>query len=690
MNTRGRIARRRGPVTPSAQERVTVRARTIVLVLVLFAIAFCTLSVARYTRKSATWDEPIHLTAGYMALAHGDYRVDTSHPPFVRMWAALPLLAMNPAGGESAAIDETPPLEWFNEGYRFAHQFLYRDNDADRLLYQARFMVVLLGVVLGILIFSWLYEWLGFLPAVLALAFYTLEPNLSAHAALVTTDFGITCFMFGAIYLLWRTCRRFTAWNVAGVMLFTALAATTKFSAVLLAPMVLVLLGIAVSQGSGVSVRRAAAVVALLAITSVTAIWAAYGFRHAPSETAAWTVQVQDTMFAQRAPFLSSVVTWVDDRRLLPNAFLQGFLFNHTSVQGWPSYLAGAYSTSGWWYYFPYAFALKTPVALLALFGTGLVLYVRKRRELGPMSEAFVVVPVAVYLAMAMYSGINIGVRHILPVYPFVLLIAAAGVKHLIASHTRAARGALAGLAVVWVVEFTHVYPDNLAFFNAFAGGPRAGFRHLADSNVGWGGNLKLLKRWMDASGVSHINLAYFGSADPAYYDIDVTYLPGSPTFALDLVGKPRLPGYVAISPTVLAGPYLEPRWRLFYSGFWDDEPVAVIGKSIRVYWVDTWPESSVSARDVDAHLALADALLIGMAWPDHAIRHYREYVDRRPLDVGALSRLGIALTQAGQMQEAIDVFARVVDLAPDDERARFNLAEVQRRSAAAAASMLD
>jgi hypothetical protein len=690
MKTRGRTSRRRGSLPPQAQEPVTVRNRTIVLVLVTFAIAFSTLSVVRYTQKSATWDEPIHLTAGYMALVHGDYRVDTSHPPFVRMWSALPLLALNPAGGDPAAIDDTPPLEWFNEGYRFAHQFLYRDNDADRLLNAARFMVVILGVLLGILIFSWLYEWLGFLPAVIALAFYTLEPNLSAHAALVTTDFGIACFMFGAIYFLWRACRRFTAWNISGVLLFTALAATTKFSAIVLAPVVIILLGIAVLQSSEVSIRRAAAVVALLAVTTVAAIWAAYGFRHAPSETAAWTLHVQDTMFGQRAPLLSNLVAWADNRRLLPNAFLQGFLFNHTSVQGWPSYLAGSHSTSGWWYYFPYAFALKTPVALLVLFGTGLVLYVRKRRELGPMSEAFVVIPASVYLAVAMYSGINIGVRHILPVYPFALLIAAAGVKHLIALRTRTARVGLAGLAVVWIVEFTHVYPDNLAFFNVLGGGPQRGFRHLADSNVGWGGNLKLLKRWMDDAGVSHINLAYFGSADPTYYGIDATYLPGSPTFTVDFVRRPQLPGYVAISSTVLAGPYLEPRWRLFYSGFWDDLPVTVIGKSIRVYWVDEWPESAVSARDVDTHLSLADALLLGMEWPEHAIRHYREYLERRPLDVSAWSRLGIAFTQTGRMHEAIDVFARVVDLAPDDERARFNLAEVQRRAAVADATPLD
>jgi hypothetical protein len=114
----------------------------------------------------------------------------------------------------------------------------------------------------------------------------------------------------------------------------------------------------------------------------------------------------------------------------------------------------------------------------------------------------------------------------------------------------------------------------------------------------------------MDETGVSHINLAYFGTADPAYYRIDCTHLPGAPTFALSQIQKPRLPGYVAIGATIASGVYLDPRWRLFYRAFRSETPVATVGNALKLYWVDQWPEDDVaveSPSDINA-------------WPVHCI----------------------------------------------------------------------
>jgi tetratricopeptide (TPR) repeat protein len=192
----------------------------------------------------------------------------------------------------------------------------------------------------------------------------------------------------------------------------------------------------------------------------------------------------------------------------------------------------------------------------------------------------------------------------------------------------------------------------------------------------------------MDENRVAHVNLAYFGTADPAYYGIDCTYLPGSPTFALDLISKPRLPGYVAISGTVLSGVYLEPRWRLFYSPFWNLEPAAVIGNSMRVYWVDRWPEDTASTDWSDQHVPLADALLLGMDWAEHAAVHYQAYLDRRSDDAAVLNRLGVALAESGRFNESIEAFTRVTELAPGDTGARRNLDEVRRRAGLVRASL--
>ena len=176
------------------------------ITLLVFAAVFITLTVGSYTRESATWDEPQHVVTGYCALRFHDYRTDPEHPPFIRMWAALPLLAMDDIKLDLQKIDQTDPAAWALGGqFYFCHDALYVANNADHLLYWARFMIVLLGVLLGLLLFCWTRESLGFWPAVMVLGLYTIEPNLLAHARLVTTDFGVTCFSFGTIYFLWRT-----------------------------------------------------------------------------------------------------------------------------------------------------------------------------------------------------------------------------------------------------------------------------------------------------------------------------------------------------------------------------------------------------------------------------------------------------------------------------------------------------
>jgi tetratricopeptide (TPR) repeat protein len=685
--TRGKRRRKRSAILPRAASSSShAYPGATGTVLLTFVVVFAALRVISYTQKSAAWDEPIHLTAGYAALVEHDYRVDPSHPPFLRMWAALPLLVIDRPTIDMSPIDRTAVLDWItgSKAYDFARQFIYMERDADRLLYASRFMVVVLGIVLGILLFCWAQEWLGFFPAVCALVFYTLTPTLATDASLVTTDFGVTCFMFGAVYFLWRTCRQLTTLNLAGLSAFFVLALISKFSGLLLGPIVVLLLAIAARQRSAITMRTAFGVVVLLAGASATAIWTAYGFRYAPSSSQSWLLELQNTPLGQSVPELTGIASWIDSYRLLPNAFTQGFLFSQATALELPAFLAGSYSDDGWWYYFPVAFLIKTPSPLIALLVLGLVVYVKRRRQLGIGNEAFVVLPIVIYLASAMTSHINIGVRHILPIYPFVLLIAAAAAGAMVHARRRSlGRIALGALAVYWLARFGAVYPDEPTFFNQFVGGPSNGYKYLSDSNLGWGQYLKPLQRWMSYNGVSHINLAYFGSVDPAYYGMNVTHLPGAPSFALDAISRPKLPGYVAISSTVLNGVYLDPRWRLFYRPFRDLVPAAVIGHSIRIYWVEQWPDAvepsaqkmTVNGAEAEAHGTLADALFFGMQWPERALPHYRKYLELRPSDAVRHGNFGLALVASGVTRDAIQPFRRAVDLDPANGEARWRLA---------------
>jgi tetratricopeptide (TPR) repeat protein len=654
-----------------------------VLTLVAFAIVFSAIQVAAYRGKSATWDEPIHLATGYLALARQDYRLEGTHPPFIRMWAALPLLFMRDVQVDTGIIDRTDPVEWISgsRAFAFSTTFLYTDNDADRLLNAARFMIVIWGIVLGVLVWSWTYEWLGAGPARWALVFYTLSPNLLANTSLVTTDAGITCFMFGVVYFLWRTSRRASWGNLAGLSTFFALGIISKFSALAFGPLVVVLLIAAVARRS-MTARNALAIIALLAIVSYVSVWAVHGFRYAPGPSPTWELHVEHLPLARTVPALASITGWIDSRHLLPNMFTQGFLIfaQSTTPPNW-TFLAGDYSPDGWWYYFPVAFLIKTPIALITLIAIGLVECLRRRREIDATTGTFIVVSVGVYLAFAMSSTFQVGIRHILPLYPFFLLAAAAAAMAL--SRRLAGRVTLAGLTAFWFVAVASNYPHSLTFFNLFVGGPANGYKYLADSNVDWGQGLKLLKQWMDRQAVSRVALAYFGTADPAYHGIDYSLLPAA-TPGYDYPSRnrpwsaPEFPGYVAVSATVLTGVYLDPPWKAFYQGLREATPVEVLGNSIFIYWLDRWPEGTNSGHTAttkpEDDLRLADELA-KVRWFDHAAVRYRRYLAARPNDAAALTRLGMALVAGDKPGEAIPVLESAIARNPDDGLAHFVIA---------------
>lgn len=672
------------------------------IVIAVFLLAYFGLQLVSYTQRSAAYDEPMHLAAGYAALAQRDHRVDPTHPPLVRMWAALPLLGMRDVRLDTAEIAGQDQFAWMARAYGFSHEFLFQENDADHLLNWARFMVVILGAGLGLMVFRWVEEWLGFWPAALVLGFFLLEPNLAAHATLVTTDFGITLFYTGTVYFLWRTCRDFRAGNIAGLALCFALAQATKFSAVLLVPTVALLLALAAGRSPAMTWRRAAGLVGLLGVAAWLMIWVVYGFRYAPSATPGWLWDTRSLpAMHERLPGVAPLLDWMDAHRLLPNAYNRGFLISYLASEAQPAFLAGEVRVGGWWYYFPLAFLLKTQSVLLILLVAGAGVLLVRRAALGRLTAAFVLLPPAVYLGVAMATGINIGLRHILPVYPFVLMLAVLAVHQIVSAGwpRRLQWLVLGALAARWLFSFASTYPHTLTFFNVFAGGPARGAEYLTDSNLDWGQHLKRLRRWMDAQGVDRINLAYFGMGDPAYYGINGVLLPGARDFMAKRIAKPELPGYVAIGATVQSGAYLTPEWRLLYGGFEDLTPVAVVGNSLRIYRVDAWPkprpepDRRSDEAEIRRHALLGDDLA-RLGWHDEAIWHFREFLRLRPDSAPGHAALGETLLAARQGREAVGEFRRAVQLDPRAFLMRSRLAAVllqqgDGRGAAAEAQVL-
>jgi cytochrome c-type biogenesis protein CcmH/NrfG len=353
--------------------------------------------------------------------------------------------------------------------------------------------------------------------------------------------------------------------------------------------------------------------------------------------------------------------------------FTEGFLiFAQSTTTTNDNFLAGNYSTNGWWYYFPVAFLIKTPVGFLTLIAIGVAACLRHWHELGRLNVTFLFVPIALYLVTAMNSPFQVGIRHVLPVYPFLLVITAAGVDMLV--HTRMGRLALVAPVAAWVAMLATVYPHTLTFFNLMVGGPRHGSEYLADSNIDWGQGLKALKSWMTRHDVPRVDLAYFGSADPKYYGITYAALPAAtPGFQLPDAPvrwtRPALPGYVAVSATVLTGVYLDEQWRLFYSGLRHRTPTAVISNSIFVYRLERWPDADYSAyaglEPGDADRLLGNEL-VQVGWFDRAIVHYQRALAREPDQPIVLQHLGAAMLAAGDPASAVPVLERAVELNPE------------------------
>jgi 4-amino-4-deoxy-L-arabinose transferase-like glycosyltransferase len=635
-----------------------------VLLLVTFGAVYLALQVGSNRANSATFDEPVHLAAGYLALTRADYGFDSSHPPFLRMWAALPLLAGEPRAARLEARRTLALPEWSTESINVAGELVYGRGDGDAMLGRARLMVGLLGVALGLLIFLWVRAWVGEAAAAVTLVCYTIAPNLGAHAGLVTTDLGLALFYFGTAYFLWRLHHWFSGWNLAGACACFALALASKFSAVILGPVAVGLLGWAAVGGGEVTWRRAGLTLAAMAAAGYLGIWAVYQFQYLPSPDLPPLRADLLPVARERTPLLAAILGWVDAHHLLPAAYSQGFIWSQASAANMSAFLAGEYRDGGWWYYFPAVLLLKTPVMKLALMGAGIVFLVRQNLAARRSDLVFVLLPPLVFLGAAMASDINIGVRHVLPVNPFGFLLAAVAVQRLW-NGGRWPRLALTAVLGVWLVSFGLVYPHTLAFFNLAAGGSAHGPKWLADSNLDWGQGLKALKTWMTRHGVEQVNFAYFGTIDPRNYGINYTGLPTQPEF--EGSEPPRLPGYVVVSPTVQALAAREPRLKLFYAGLEEQAPVAVVGHALRIYWVEEWPLPAAPAAEdaaaLQAHLALADTLLAQLRWPDLAARLYQRYLAVRPADSDVTASLALALDANQQRAEAIAAFARAVDL---------------------------
>jgi hypothetical protein len=422
---------------------------------------------------------------------------------------------------------------------------------------------------------------------------YVLDPNILAHSQLATTDLGVACLIFIATYYLWRFLRerRNRDLFLAGALL--GLSQATKQSALLLVPIFGLILLVEVLWNRNTSLRgrwpgreRAARgprsqrsyffcmVLLALALAALLAMWAAYRFEMAPLLPHSSQHATIDKFI--RSPALRGVAYRVLESIPVPfPTYFRGIRWLQRYAQrGAPTFLMGQHATKGWWYYFLVAFAIKTPLPTLLLLTAALVLALRQGMD-AEKREFVLYVPVLAFFGATLFSFLNIGYRHILPVLPFVFVLSSRVVT---LATQRWAKGALV-LACAWLaISGVRVYPHYLAYFNELVGGPDNGFKYLVDSNLDWGQDLKNLKTYMDQHGLDSIYLAYFGSAHLDYYGIHALPLPEQEP--VDLQTRPE--AIYAISATYLQSGYLGDTQA--YAWLQRYQPFAKIGYSIFLY----------------------------------------------------------------------------------------------------------
>jgi hypothetical protein len=295
-----------------------------------------------------------------------------------------------------------------------------------------------------------------------------------------------------------------------------------------------------------------------------------------------------------KAPPLVRAVITFHKHKLLPEAWLDGLLFTYHTTLARKNYLGGRISLVGWWYYFPFAMLVKSPLTLIAatLAAAGVGIYAWRGRS--PLSAAatwtamcLLIVP-GVYFLAAMSSRMNIGLRHVLPVYPFIFIAIGLAAARLWRWRPRLAQVTSALVVGALVVESIAAFPDYIAFFNAAAVGKRGGLALLGDSNLDWGQDLKLLAAWQREHPNVRLYLCYFGMADPAAYGIRYVNLAGGYRYGPEQQ-LPTAPGIIAISATHLQGMYLwKPELERAYAFYRRQQPVQVLGGTIYLY---EWPK---------------------------------------------------------------------------------------------------
>lgn len=503
------------------------------IILVAIFVASFSLLIFSARANSQTTDEAIHLFAGYTYLTKADFRLDPEHPPFLKELSALPLLFMKNIHVKYDALWQNAGVFYhdsWKEARALGDQFFYNwGNNPGQLLFLGRLVTIFLTLILGYFAFFWAKKLYGVRAGVLATFLVLFFPNILAHGQLINTDLGLTLFIFIAVYFWGEYLKKLSWQNLVLAGLFSGLAMASKFTAIMLF-IILFILALLKFIIERKNLGKIIGGYVLILVMTFVVVWASYGFSLAvppkpviglSTELTNWVKynvpKTYDSLFETVRPMMA------------PDYFYKGFIMvTRHAVGGHGSYLLGMNSNTGWWYYFPVAILFKTPIPIFILLGLA-IFYRKKQKAEKPddFDELLLILPPIIYLAFAMYSKADLGIRHILPIFPFILVYIAK-TANLIDFKKFKVPTIIIGVSLLWyLLSAILAYPNYMAYFNEFAGGSKNGHKILTDSNLDWGQDIYRIKKYMVEHQLNHVYLVYPWDGDRAlnYYGIDFTPL---------------------------------------------------------------------------------------------------------------------------------------------------------------------
>ncbi len=573
---------------------------------------------------SVTMDELAHLPAGYSYLTQKDMRLNPEHPPLLKDLAALPLLFIKnlPALGQGIKFPSELKAwkEDINGQWDFGFYFLYQmGNPVDKMIFWGRIPMILILVLLGFYIFKWARELFGNKAALLATFLFSFSPTFIAHGRLVTTDVGAAAGVFIATYYFLGALKSPTKKNIILAGISFGIAELCKFSAILLLPF-FVFLGFTwwlIKLGKLGQVFK---VLVLVFVIGFLLIWLVYQYHvwNYPPER-----QIRDTEanLATCSNLAKTSILWAADKPILKpiSQYLTGlFMVFNRATSGQTTYFLGEISNLGWKNYFPIVYSIKEPMpfhilTLLALLyvawrvkkpiwqETRLRLSGSRATAKGEEENLFsspwlknhfpefaMLTFIGIYWLTSLITTLNIGARHLLPAFPFTIILVSAMTITWLKEPFLKLKCLILAFLISWqVVSVVSIYPHFLAYFNEVAGGPDKGYVYTVDSNLDWGQDLKRLKKWADVNRIDKVYLDYFGGSDPQYY-LKNKSLRWAADFKQEDFPKGN---YLAISATYLqkergtpAPGFNQPNGRYLWLNKY--EPVAKIGYSIFIYYI--------------------------------------------------------------------------------------------------------